>query len=52
MLALPFVYERYEEEINNLVGDMILDLRRKYRRFERKYINKIPRGPMKEKKNS
>ncbi|XP_028787029.1 reticulon-like protein B9 [Neltuma alba] len=49
--TLPFVYERYEQEIDNLVGDVMLDLRRKYRKFEKKYLSKIPRGPVKEKKN-
>ncbi|KAK4256562.1 hypothetical protein QN277_006269 [Acacia crassicarpa] len=49
--TLPFVYERYEQEIDNLVGDVILDLRKKYIQFEKRYLNKIPRGPVKEKKN-
>jgi hypothetical protein len=44
------VYDRYEEEINNLAGHMIVDLRRKYRWFKKRYLNKIPRGPLKEKK--
>ncbi|OIW03623.1 hypothetical protein TanjilG_22280 [Lupinus angustifolius] len=50
MQGLPIVYEQYEEEINNLVGHIILDFRKKYRRFDKRYLNKIPRGPMKEKK--
>ncbi|KAK2383965.1 reticulon protein B8 [Trifolium repens] len=48
--TLPIVYDRYEEEINNLAGHMIVDLRRKYRWFKKRYLNKIPRGPLKEKK--
>ncbi|RHN42365.1 hypothetical protein MtrunA17_Chr8g0376101 [Medicago truncatula] len=48
--TLPIVYDRYEEEINNLAGHVIVDLRRKYRRFKKSYLNKIPRGPVKEKK--
>ncbi|KAF7834614.1 reticulon-like protein B9 [Senna tora] len=51
MQTLPFMYERYEEEINNVVGDMVVELRNKYRRFDKRYLNKIPRGPVKEKKN-
>ncbi|KAI4347212.1 hypothetical protein L6164_008044 [Bauhinia variegata] len=48
--TLPIVYEKYEEEIDNLVGTIILGLRKKYRWFEKRYLNKIPRGPVKEKK--
>ncbi|XP_061353256.1 reticulon-like protein B9 [Gastrolobium bilobum] len=51
MLTLPILYDRYEEEINNMVGDIILVLRKSYRKFDKKYLNKIPRGPiLKEKK--
>lgn len=50
MLMLPIVYERYEEEISNLVGNAIVDVRKNYRRFEKSYLSKIPRGPVKEKK--
>ncbi|KAK7359497.1 hypothetical protein VNO77_01457 [Canavalia gladiata] len=48
--TLPIVYDRYKEELNNLAGHIIMDLRKKYRRIKKKYINKIPRGPVKDKK--
>ncbi|XP_019464557.1 PREDICTED: reticulon-like protein B9 [Lupinus angustifolius] len=47
--TLPIVYDRYEEEINNVVGHIILDLRKIYRRFEKGYLKKIPRGAVKKK---
>nr|ACU17115.1 unknown [Glycine max] len=50
MQTLPIVYERYEEEINNWVGDVIIVLKKNYRRFNKNYLNKIPRGPGKAKK--
>ncbi|MED6209516.1 hypothetical protein PIB30_055416 [Stylosanthes scabra] len=50
MLTLPIGYERYEEEINNLVGNFIMDLRKKYKKFEKRYLSKIPRRSVKEKK--
>ncbi|KAL1328477.1 hypothetical protein HN51_038322 [Arachis hypogaea] len=48
--TLPIVYDRYEEEIRNLAEHILIDIRRKYRRFQKTYLNKIPRGPVKEKK--
>ncbi|XP_027343289.1 reticulon-like protein B9 [Abrus precatorius] len=48
--TLPIVYDHYKEEINNLVEHIIMDLQKKYRRFKKRYLNKIPRGPVKEKK--
>ncbi|KAK8470473.1 hypothetical protein PHAVU_004G154000 [Phaseolus vulgaris] len=49
--TLPIVYERYEEEINNWVSDMIIVLRKNYRSFRKEYLSKIPRGPVKAKKS-
>ncbi|WVZ14837.1 hypothetical protein V8G54_012403 [Vigna mungo] len=48
--TLPIVYERYEEEINNWVSDIIIVLRKNYRSFKKNYLNRIPRGPVKPKK--
>ncbi|RDX95326.1 Reticulon-like protein B9 [Mucuna pruriens] len=50
MQTLPIAYERYKEEVNNRVSDIIIVLRKNYRRFNKNYLNKIPRGPVKEKK--
>ncbi|TKY44746.1 Reticulon protein B9 [Spatholobus suberectus] len=50
MQTLPIVYERYEEEIDNRFGDIIKFLRKTYRRLNKNYLKKIPRGPVKEKK--
>ncbi|XP_058727305.1 reticulon-like protein B9 [Vicia villosa] len=48
--TLPLVFERYDEEINILFEDIMLVLKKIYRKFEKNYLKKIPRGPMKDKK--
>ncbi|PKI48336.1 reticulon-like protein B9 isoform X2 [Punica granatum] len=50
MQTLPFLYDRYEEEVDHLVGRMAREVKRLYRRFDKQFLNKIPRGPVKEKK--
>ncbi|XP_050902938.1 reticulon-like protein B9 isoform X3 [Lathyrus oleraceus] len=50
MQTLPIVFERYDEEINNLFGDIMLVLKKIYRKFEKNYLRRIPRGPLKDKK--
>lgn len=50
METVPFLYDRYEEEFDMLVGRMVKEMRRVYRRLDAQFLNKIPRGPVKEKK--
>ncbi|KAI5441612.1 reticulon-like protein B9 [Lathyrus oleraceus] len=50
MQTLPTVFERYDEEINILFEDIMLVLKKMYRMFEKNYLRKIPRGPLKDKK--
>ncbi|KAF8022542.1 hypothetical protein BT93_F0148 [Corymbia citriodora subsp. variegata] len=50
METVPFLYDRYEEEVDMLVGKIAREMRRLYRRFDAHFLNKIPRGPVKEKK--
>lgn len=50
METLPFLYDRFEEEVDTLAGRMAREIRRLYRRFDAHFLNKIPRGPVKEKK--
>ncbi|XP_030521710.2 reticulon-like protein B9 [Rhodamnia argentea] len=50
METVPFLYDRYEEEVDRLVGRMVREMRRVYRRLDAQFLNKIPRGPVKEKK--
>ncbi|KAF5181626.1 Reticulon-like protein b9 [Thalictrum thalictroides] len=48
--TLPALYERYEHEVDYLVGRGTRDLKKIYKKFDSKVLNKIPRGPVKEKK--
>ncbi|CAN1188127.1 Reticulon-like protein B9 [Linum perenne] len=48
--TLPFLYERYEEEVDYFAGTLMRDARRAYKKFDSKVLNKIPRGPVNDKK--
>lgn len=50
MQTLALVFERYGEEINNLFGDIMLVIKKMYRKFDKNYLGKIPREPLREKK--
>lgn len=50
METLPFLYDRYEKEVDHLADKMIRETRRLYRRFDKQFLNEIPRGSVKEKK--
>ncbi|XP_068639122.1 reticulon-like protein B9 [Aristolochia californica] len=48
---LPALYERYENEVDYLASKGRRDMRKLFKRFDSKVLNKIPRGPVKEKKH-
>lgn len=48
--TLPFLYERYEEEVDYVAYKMKRQMRKTYRKFNADFLGKIPRGPAKEKK--
>lgn len=48
--TLPFLYERYEKEVDYLVGKVYRKIRKIYRKFDSNVLDKIPRGPMNGKK--
>ncbi|CAI9113516.1 OLC1v1014128C1 [Oldenlandia corymbosa var. corymbosa] len=50
--TLPFLYDRYEEEFDDLAGKVYKQMRRTYRKVEADVLEKIPRGPVKEKKKA
>ncbi|CAK9136995.1 unnamed protein product [Ilex paraguariensis] len=51
METLPFLYERYEEEVDYLAGRVTRRVRKVYKKVDTKVLEKIPRGPVKEKKS-
>ncbi|KAF3438594.1 hypothetical protein FNV43_RR21357 [Rhamnella rubrinervis] len=50
MQILPILYERFEDDVDRLVGHVIQEAKKLYGRLDSNFINKIPRGPVKEKK--
>ncbi|XP_050279591.1 reticulon-like protein B14 [Quercus robur] len=48
--TLPVFYERYEKEVDYFANRSNRDLKKLYRNFDSKVLNKIPRGPVKDRK--
>ncbi|XP_077210629.1 reticulon-like protein B9 [Tasmannia lanceolata] len=46
---VPFLYERYEHDVDYLANKGYRELKKLYRKFEPQLLNKIPRGPVKDK---
>lgn len=51
-LTLPYMYDRYENEVDYLAGRLNKEVKRSYKKFDTNVLNKIPRGPVKDKKRS
>ncbi|GFP85385.1 reticulon-like protein b9 [Phtheirospermum japonicum] len=50
LMSIPALYERYENEVDYLASKGNRDMKRLYKKIDNKFLNKIPRGPIKEKK--
>ena len=48
--TLPFLYNKYEDEVDKYAGKLIRRAKKMFKRFDSSVLNKIPRGPAKEKK--
>lgn len=48
--TLPALYEQYEGEVDHLTTKGSHDLKKIFKKLDTKVLNKIPRGPVKEKK--
>ncbi|GLU12971.1 hypothetical protein SLE2022_296240 [Rubroshorea leprosula] len=46
-LTLPYLYDRYEDEVDHFAGTLSWEA---YTKFDSNVLNKIPRGPVKDKK--
>lgn len=51
MLLIPYLYDRYEDEVDILAAKMMRKLKKFYRRLDSNVLDKIPRGTAKEKKH-
>ncbi|KAL8463374.1 hypothetical protein ACS0TY_033386 [Phlomoides rotata] len=50
LMTLPALYERYEAEVDYLASKGRRDAKKLYKKIDTRFLNKIPRGPVKEKK--
>ncbi|KAG6410368.1 hypothetical protein SASPL_128426 [Salvia splendens] len=50
VMTLPALYERYQDEVDYLAGRGSRDVKKLYRKIDHRFLNKIPRGPVKDKK--
>ncbi|EEF35398.1 reticulon-like protein B14 [Ricinus communis] len=50
--TLPVLYERYEDQVDRFAGKSSHDMKRIFDKFNSKVLDKIPRGPTKEKKHA
>ncbi|KAJ9163318.1 hypothetical protein P3X46_022997 [Hevea brasiliensis] len=50
LATLPVLYERYEDQVDNFVGRSGQEMKNLFEKFNTKVLDKIPRGPTKEKK--
>ncbi|KAL3824798.1 hypothetical protein ACJIZ3_020827 [Penstemon smallii] len=48
---VPFLYEQYEDEVDNIAYKLKRRMKKTYKKFEAEYLRKIPRGPVKDKKS-
>ncbi|KZV42103.1 hypothetical protein F511_11699 [Dorcoceras hygrometricum] len=50
LATVPALYERYQHEVDHLARRGNKDMKKWFSKFDSKVLNKIPRGPVKEKK--
>ncbi|XP_057447825.1 reticulon-like protein B14 [Lotus japonicus] len=50
MVTLPIMYERYESEVDYIASKGNQDVKRLFKTLDSKFLNKIPKGPVKEKR--
>ncbi|GMN46385.1 hypothetical protein TIFTF001_015584 [Ficus carica] len=50
METLPLLYEKFEDDVDRFAITVIREAKRSYKRLDSNFLNKIPRGPVKEKK--
>ncbi|CAA2960099.1 reticulon B9 [Olea europaea subsp. europaea] len=50
LATIPALYERYQDEVDYLASKGNRDMKKLYKKFDIEVLNKIPRGPVKEKK--
>ncbi|XP_052209669.1 reticulon-like protein B1 [Diospyros lotus] len=49
--TVPVLYEKYEDQVDAFAEKVMIEIKKQYAVFDAKVLSKIPRGPMKAKKN-
>ncbi|KAG0502441.1 hypothetical protein HPP92_002513 [Vanilla planifolia] len=49
--VVPIVYEKYEDKIDSFGEKAVREFKKQYAVFDAKVLSKIPKGPLKDKKN-
>ncbi|WOL14677.1 hypothetical protein Cni_G23458 [Canna indica] len=49
--TVPFLYDKYEDQVDAFAEKATVEFKKHYRVFHAKYLSKIPRGPLKDKKS-
>ncbi|KAL0292041.1 UNVERIFIED_CONTAM: Reticulon-like protein B14 [Sesamum calycinum] len=50
LMTIPALYERYQDQVDYLASRGNRDMKKLYKEIDSRILNKIPRGPVKEKK--
>ncbi|KAL7132433.1 hypothetical protein ABFS83_12G073900 [Erythranthe nasuta] len=50
LMSLPALYERYQSDVDYLARKGNKDMKKLYKKIDTNFLNKIPRGPVKDKK--
>lgn len=50
LATLPAMYDRYQYEVDYIVREGKRDMKKLYEKLDSKFLKKIPRGPLKERR--
>ncbi|KAI5647182.1 hypothetical protein M9H77_33187 [Catharanthus roseus] len=50
--TVPVLYEKYEDKIDAIAEKAMIEIKKQYAVLDEKVLSKIPRGPLKDKKNA
>ncbi|KAL2903486.1 Reticulon-like protein B9 [Bienertia sinuspersici] len=50
MQVLPFLYEKYEDDVDYIVGEIYQEMKKWYKKFDENILGKLPRGSIQDRK--
>lgn len=51
MQVLPFLYEKYEDDVDYIAQELYREMIKWYKKFDESVMGKIPRGPIQDQKS-